>query len=296
MDDSSGQTLAKSDPKLRHEFVGMMFAVTIAEVGLQAASLVKAGHWVHFLPAYSHLVMATVMIAASWVGWTLSPSPGARQDVSGVFQPEFLVLLVDVLLVICYFILVKAVDITGEQTIRLNASAAPEAHWVIVIFWLYFFWDILTKMVVYGKRPGWEWWWGFGIRIVVTIFCLVLAYCIQSHVANADPAHVLTADAALLSLVLLFRALKAVASAFWPTQPHASDAKAQRLKKLAIGWTVVCLLGCIVFVMWTTSWPMFDYIAVQIQTVPTENDGQTAVPIERDHPADSIRAVEPDKR
>lgn len=31
------------EPTLRHEFVGMMFALTIGEVGLQAAALVKAG-------------------------------------------------------------------------------------------------------------------------------------------------------------------------------------------------------------------------------------------------------------
>src|SRR5579862_6393754 len=128
MSDSSlrEHTSRNSEPRLRHEFVGMMFAVTIGEVGLQAAALVQAGHVVHFLPAYSHLILATVMIAASWVGWTLSPSPGATQDVSGVFQPEFLVLLVDVLLVIVYFILVRRVDFTGEKLIRLTASASPE--------------------------------------------------------------------------------------------------------------------------------------------------------------------------
>lgn len=32
------------EPTLRHEFAGMMFALTIGEVGLQAAALVKAGH------------------------------------------------------------------------------------------------------------------------------------------------------------------------------------------------------------------------------------------------------------
>ena len=37
-------------PKLRHEFVGMMFAVTIGEVGLQAAALVTvSGYVVHGL-------------------------------------------------------------------------------------------------------------------------------------------------------------------------------------------------------------------------------------------------------
>ena len=43
-------------PRLRHEFVGMMFAVTIGEVGLQVAGLVQAKHYVHYLPFYSHLL------------------------------------------------------------------------------------------------------------------------------------------------------------------------------------------------------------------------------------------------
>jgi hypothetical protein len=70
----------KSQPKLRHEFVGMMFAVAIGEVGLQAAALFKTGDFLRYLPAYSHLTLATIMIATSWVGWTLSVAPGARRD------------------------------------------------------------------------------------------------------------------------------------------------------------------------------------------------------------------------
>ena len=31
------------EPKLRHEFVGMMFAVAVGEVGLQTAALLQAG-------------------------------------------------------------------------------------------------------------------------------------------------------------------------------------------------------------------------------------------------------------
>jgi hypothetical protein len=126
------------EPKLRHEFVGMMFAVAIGEVGVQTAILVQAHNWMHFLPAYFHLFLATVVIATSWVGWTLSSSPGARTDVNNVFEWEFLVLLLDVLLVVIYFILAKTVDFTGEPNVQLNASAAPESFWILVIFLVYF--------------------------------------------------------------------------------------------------------------------------------------------------------------
>jgi hypothetical protein len=100
--------------KLRHEFVGMMFALAIGEVGLQAASLVQAGNILHYLPAYSHLFLATIVIATSWVGWSLSWAPGGRADVTGIFQWEFVILLLDVALVIVYFILVRTINF-GES-------------------------------------------------------------------------------------------------------------------------------------------------------------------------------------
>ena len=143
---------AKSEPKLRHEFVGMMFAVAIGEVGVQTASLVRAGDWVHFLPAYSHLFLTTIVIATSWVGWTLSPAPGARRDVRSLFNRDFLVLLVDVFLVVVYFILAKTVDLAGEKELQLNASARPETLWILVIFGTYIFWDVLTKLLDYLEK------------------------------------------------------------------------------------------------------------------------------------------------
>src|SRR5579864_8561232 len=102
----------ETDPKLRHEFVGMMFAVTVAEIGLQVASLVQQKNFSqqYCIPAYVHLVLATFVVATSWVGWTLSQSPGARHDVTKIFEVEFWVLLTDMALVIFYFVLVRSVE------------------------------------------------------------------------------------------------------------------------------------------------------------------------------------------
>ena len=140
--------------QLRHESVGMMFAVAIGEVGVQTASLVRAGDWVHFLPAYSHLFLTTIVIATSWVGWTLSPAPGARRDVRSLFNRDFLVLLVDVFLVVVYFILAKTVDLAGEKELQLNASARPETLWILVIFGTYIFWDVLSQNSSTISRRG----------------------------------------------------------------------------------------------------------------------------------------------
>ena len=148
--------MSDGDPKLRHEFVGMMFAITIGEVGLQVAALVQAGHLAHYLPAYGHLILATTMIAASWVGWSVSMAPGARQDVRRVFGWEFVVLLLDVSMVITYFILVRTVDFGKESSPRV-APASTVAGWVFGIFLLYLVWDVITKIVMNPGKLDRQW-------------------------------------------------------------------------------------------------------------------------------------------
>ena len=69
----------------------------------------------HFLPFYSHLFLAAIVITSSWVGWTLSQAPGARRDVTGVFTWEFITLLLDVFLVVTYFIMVRTIGVVKKQ-------------------------------------------------------------------------------------------------------------------------------------------------------------------------------------
>src|SRR5439155_19473397 len=93
-----------ADPKRRVEFVGMMFAIVVAEIGVQAAELAKTGlpdaHQIYYaLPAISHLLLATVLVAASWVGWKASEAPGGRTDATEVLTWPFTILVLDVLLV-----------------------------------------------------------------------------------------------------------------------------------------------------------------------------------------------------
>ena len=274
----------KTEPKLRHEFVGMMFALAIGEVGVQTATLVQNRDWMRFLPAYSHLTLATVVIATSWVGWTLSPAPGARQDVRSIFSRDFFVLLVDVFLVVVYFILVKTVDFTGEKDIQSNPSAVPETRWLIVIFGTYCVWDILTKVLDYiearrrrdkeRKTSGTvtaveqplfrEWFRKYGLRIIPTVGCFLALICARPILETADPPHVLTADLALLSIVLLFRAGKGLVAAF--TEPRGA-------RTWMILCTAVCLLGFGIGTEWTRSWPMFKCVANQIEKIPSAAGG-----------------------
>lgn len=68
----------EADPKndagksIHYEFVAMLFALAVAEVALRATAIVEAHSTfgktvVDLAPGYTHLLLATIVIAASWV-------------------------------------------------------------------------------------------------------------------------------------------------------------------------------------------------------------------------------------
>src|SRR5262245_47372300 len=64
---------------LHREFVGMLFALALAQVAVEGAVVMNSGLdvWTK-APAVSHLLLALVVISTSWVGWgrsTYSLSP-----------------------------------------------------------------------------------------------------------------------------------------------------------------------------------------------------------------------------
>jgi hypothetical protein len=215
--------MPETGPELRREFVGIMFALAVGEVGLQTAALVQAGNYIQYLPAYSHLFLALFVIAASWVGWSRTKVASARKDVHELFEWAFLVLLLDTAMVVTYFILVRTVDFSDDCRID---PAAQVALWHVVIFALYLAWDGVTKVAMYPKPANASWWSGWRrldpeklreqqqtmMRAWPTLVCFALSIALWRVFAAFDPKHehLLAADFALLSVVLLFRALKGV--------------------------------------------------------------------------------------
>jgi cadmium resistance protein CadD (predicted permease) len=262
------RTRASSKPELRHEFVAMVFAVTIGEVGVQLSTLIKQPCFFGLLPGYSHLFLATILIAASFVGWTQSPSEGARRDVRKVLEWEFMVLLVDTLLVVCYFIMVRAVDFDageGAEKSKYVPAAGPEAGWILAIFGIYLLWDIVTKFIVKPnnsedepateeekkKKAGSQL-----VRVLVTAICVALAVWAVLWMADAKLGNVVLADLGLTALVLLFRALKDVASAFWPGKEVKGAkrdewlAEISEAKKHSLRWAVALLVPFLFSLFW----------------------------------------------
>jgi hypothetical protein len=183
----------------------MMFAVAAGEIGIQAAELVKADLWargmvIYSIPAWSHLLLAAFVIAASWVGWSRSQASLTIRDVSDVLSRPFLVLLLDVLLVIAYIVIVKNVEIdTSSGVLQVNPSALKESFWLLVVFFGYFCWDLLTKVGL----PM------FMRRTAVSFLCLCVALVAWWFLHRlTEHWRVVFADLAWLALLLLFRAGK----------------------------------------------------------------------------------------
>jgi len=279
--------LKSDDPRLKHEFVGMMFALTIGEIGLQVAALVQAGSWTRFLPAYSHLFVATVLVAASWVGWSRSPSPGAKADVEAVFQWEFVVLLVDVFLVICYFIVVRTVDFNNEKQ-RIDPSSKL-AFWLLVIFGVYLFWDIVTKIVILAWRRSRSrrakgltkgpsdslslksWCQKHGIRIIPTIICFGVADTLWRLLAGIALRQMIAADFALLSLVLLFRALKDLASSAFESSSHPEKTFLSRAW-FPLLCSAICIAGIVLGLVGTrVRWSWYERVTSQVEILNNDS-------------------------
>jgi hypothetical protein len=262
--------MGETDPKLRHEFVGMMFAITVGEIGLQTAALVQAKHWIHYLPAYSHLFLATFVVAASWVGWSKSVIPGARQDVDELFEWSFLVLLLDMTMVVTYFILVRTVDFHDEY--RRVDLAYVVAGWHVLIFALYLAWDVVTKIFMYKRPANLGWWPGWkhldpklkkkrtaGIRRMgPTLICLAVSGFLWYAFGDAKDERLLSADLTLLSVVLLFRALKSQQT----TKQEQETAREEEAKpkegkpktlRFRRAWTAACVTGFLLGLAMTMS-------------------------------------------
>lgn len=213
--------------EIRFVFVEMLFALTIAEVATQVATLVEDGVGLReAASSYTHLLLTTVLVAAGYIGWKNSVAKGNRSPVKEVFRLGFVVLLLDLALVVFYFILARGAEKPVRQIV--TPSAKNETTWILIIFVGYFIWDVLTKAVptVTGRSfmkrlfgiELWERGW-------ITFVCVLLAGLIWLLLKSASTqTGVVLADITLLSLVLLFRAFKA---------------KTKR-------WTIVCSVALIV--------------------------------------------------
>jgi hypothetical protein len=260
---SDGRAL---DP-LREAFVGMLFALAIAQIGINAAAVIAASApAVPLQPgskvtASAHLFVALLLIACSWVGWRQSVSPGITEKISGVFRRSFVGLLLDVILVVLYFIIVQRAEIntvTGQIAVE-PTSARPEANGLLWVFAVYIGWDLLTDVLSPGCIPSGVRWFGLKtiaaavVSILASALCFVLVVIVFLAAANAKSApRVIALDVALAATILLFRSLKPVEKPLskhfgvsdWPAFSKPREASTAQL---AWGW--ICSIVYIVAIV-----------------------------------------------
>ena len=187
---------------LHREFVGMLFALAIAEVAVRSGAVANSDVdlWSK-APALSHLLLAATVIGTSWVGWGQSKS--SLSNIEHIFTWDFVELTIDVWLVGVYFFIVQGAEAMqgAAGTGAVQGSLHVEALWVMVMFWTYFVWDVLTKW----KKPEGE----LIQRGWASLVCAVIAsweYFALGGLVGTKP--VVLADLSLLFLVLVFRAMK----------------------------------------------------------------------------------------
>ncbi len=248
---------------LREAFVEMLFALAVSEIAIHAAEIVSASGSVNQkIPAGMHLTVGLILIATSWVGWRRSVSPGMRERVNSCFSIPFLGLLLDVFLVILYFIIVKLVEIEQKdgRVILTAPTARPEASWLCVVFMTYALWDILADVLSEGCLPRMHSWLhriNTCMSIAVTstfasLFCLVLAFSAMLIGSKSrSPVGVELLDLSLICIILLFRASKVVEDVMAPFL-GVSDCKAFKQKRAIRGnewvWCVSLLFGFLLLV------------------------------------------------
>lgn len=209
--DSDG---SKKDEELHFGFIDFLFSLSVAQVAVKFAELVSDAEKLdlsfldaRFFPAYSHLALALILITTSWIGWNKSKSSHRGTVFGSVWSLDFCELIIDVLLVIIYYVLVEHTDSISSGTI----SARPEILCITAVFSLYFLWDLISKWPWRTDKDGRH----LGKhrlreRILPSVICLSFAILIAvTPLPAPESTHqVILMDISLVGLIILFRDLK----------------------------------------------------------------------------------------
>ena len=209
-----------SKENLRFEFVEMLFALAIGEVAVEISQAIYLKIGIRENPhIYSHLLLGALIIVLSWIGWQNSKSKGSSLEVESVFSFSFIILLLDILLVTCYFIIVKGAEFNAiKGTTDITPDISLEIIWTLRIFFIYLVWDFVTKFIEHGisktdsnvfkkhVKVNFQDFWN---RTWPTLICILIAfifYFFQN--GNVTKEKALVVDFSLIALFFLFRGLK----------------------------------------------------------------------------------------
>ena len=225
---------APSEPglNLRHSFVAMLFALTAGQIALSTTDLIEIWQTGQNDPMQlavpsAHLILALVLLSASWVGWSVTAASKSFQQLSHLFRSPYVVLLIDVILVIVYFAIVRAVEIRqvlspqpdGNYVLHSQLdipSPIGEALGITIVCFIYLIWDVVHDVIM-RRREASETRPVCIKRGLIDTFpslvCVILSIvvCLTIFLLEiSSSGAVISIDLALLALVIGFRALKGV--------------------------------------------------------------------------------------
>jgi len=133
---------------LRFVFVAFLFSAAIADTGRAAVKVFT--HWPFFLPAATHLGVAFIAISTSWVYWARNIGDGPQ--LKDIFSREYLLLVLDLMLVIIYIGVAETVELprADPRAALPTPSAVPESLLLSLAYFVYFVWDLVHD--VYARH------------------------------------------------------------------------------------------------------------------------------------------------
>lgn len=131
---------------LRFVFVAFLFSAAIADTGRAAVKVFT--HFPFFWPAATHLAVAFVAISTSWVYWARNIGDGPQ--LKDIFSREYLLLVLDLLLVIIYIGVAETVELPTST--HPKPSAVPESLLLALAYLVYFVWDLVHD--VWSRRAN----------------------------------------------------------------------------------------------------------------------------------------------
>jgi hypothetical protein len=210
---------------LRETFVEMLFALAVGQIAVNVAAIVTIPEkFITKLPAFSHSGVALLLIATSWVGWRQSNSPGMKKLITSVFSMPFIGLLMDVVLVVLYFIVVQKVevDLSATPPLLKAASVLPEAMGLMWVFGTYALWDLIADVLSENCIPKairfrlWKMFRAALVSMFTSLFCFGLVALVAWQGHEASVIGVVALDVALAATILLFRSAKGVENLLAP--------------------------------------------------------------------------------
>ncbi len=237
-------SIASNKPNVRLVFVQMLFALAVGQLALKLGDLVVGSSiktdslsyyqntLIQYPYVFTHLLLSIIIITTSWIGWQASKSSNYSQLSAAIFSFEYVVLLTDIFLVICYFIIVRGTEISSTQgmidkgTLRLiypvlEPNCFIETFWSMIIFIVYFIWDVVTKYFSaefqledsgsnFFRKYRASISRGAIMRILPTLVCCIFSiiiFLVCCHDSNYGTALV---DLILICLFLTFRGWKQI--------------------------------------------------------------------------------------